>query len=354
MKKVIIFIFLVLILTMIKLDGSFKLSSIESIAISSKLQSFNQTKYVESVYIYDDNGLILKTDKIIEKKLFDKKVKQHKEKFGKNSQIVELEEIILASIGPGFEFDDSEGGTGISPTVTKTKFVSTTYKIYNMVATYNPSVGVSGEFEVTTTLTWVINPQMRLLDFISIGFLDNVQLESACFNQNIRIDRVNNQCPSGTQEYPDITAKFSFKKSYESNYVQFNITNHQRVVNGSHYQHYSYDLSKSFLGVDFELPVDTNVEGGGSGGGSTIYYIHENYYDFKIELRAIFTPTVNSLNGTTFVGLYAHQIGLGTFDWGSVSITPVYPYFSYSTSLFVDDPEFDAGIGGTIIFSNLS
>lgn len=316
--------------------------------------TFEKEQYIETKYVYTDEEILEQTDTVLSKEDYDYKVYKHKEKYGNDSfeKVIGSQDIMQTSTIMVIENLD-DGGGGTSSTITKTKYESTSYKIFTLVGTYYSTIGTSGEFFVKTTLKWSITPTVRLVDLISLAFIDNVQIKGACYLNNTKVNYVNNQCPTGAQEYPDLEGRFYYTRSYESNYVPYYTTNYQVVVNGSQYTKYSYNVNESYMGVDFVLPSDVIASGGGSSGGSTIYYIYEKYYNFYFTLEARFTPTVTSINGTTFLGWYAHQTGTGKLDWGNVSISPVYPFFSYSTSFWVDDPSYDAGIGGTIIFSNI-
>jgi hypothetical protein len=101
------------------------------------------------------------------------------------------------------------------------------------------------------------------------------------------------------------------------------------------------------LGVEYDLPVNVVASGRG-------YYYSKTYSNFKMKLVSEWTPTVSSITGTTFSGWYTHQVGAGSIDWGNISVSPAPPYFSYSTSFWVDDPSFDDGIGGHIIFQDIN
>lgn len=231
-----------------------------------------------------------------------------------------------------FIFDDSGDGGSSSypdPVVESNYPPSTTYKDFDMYGVYYYDIGTQGQFYVNVKMKWLTTPSRRYTDVIAIGFLGNVQLA----NYN------------GTSN-PDIYSEFTYKNYSSMSGQGTTITYPEEKVYPHNTSSYVYDLSERKLLVPYDLPQDIV----GAGGGYSVASINSNF-EFLLEAR--FNPTITNLAGATFAGTYLHQIGSGYPDWGNLSITTTPPFFSYSTSFWVNDPSYDSGIGATLIFENL-
>lgn len=101
------------------------------------------------------------------------------------------------------------------------------------------------------------------------------------------------------------------------------------------------------MAVEHKLPINNDVH-------HPNYWYKRSYHSLKQSLEVEFkvkNPTY--LYHTTFQCGHMHQIGSGHVDWGQISVSPTYPYLSYSNRFWVDDPKFDKVVGGSLIFEDL-
>jgi len=290
--------------------------------ISSEILSYN----VETTYIIEDDLMVSKTDEILNDTEFQRRVEV--------AESLDEKQISIApSKNANFEILGSDGGTSSDVIITKSEY--TEYKTFNMYSVYYADEGNYGEFYLRILLTWKKEPKTRMTDILTVAFMDNVQLKSELVNG---------------QYYPVIHSEFSYSHYYYSisQYHTYGPYNTQESVSfdGSDSNLYNYNVNEQYIGVEYELPDDSNVTGYGVS-------IVNKYTDFTMKLTLEFTPTVTTLNGTTFSGFYVHQTGAGNIDWGDISVTYMPPFFSYSTALWQNDPSFDNGIGGNVIFEDL-
>lgn len=244
------------------------------------------------------------------------------------------DELLIPSVDDSFQVQsmiiidgDLGGGSGL----VQTKKVVSDIKTYTMYAVFFVEKGNVGEFYLRTTVDWLVNPNHRFVDLLTIGFMDNVMLKP------VQVDG---------QYFPSINSTFTYKETYTSNYSPTKIKEYRIQLDGSDVNNYAYSPNEGLLGLEYDLPSNFGAGGGG-------YYFNYLYSDFHINLQTEWTPTTTAINGTTFSGWYSHQIGAGSIDWGQVSISPTPPYFSYNTSFWVDDPTFDSGIGGHVMYANI-
>lgn len=219
-----------------------------------------------------------------------------------------------------------------------TTYRTTEYKKMTVTGTYFRNADTMGEFFVKVNLEWRKEPRRRLEDVIGIAFSDNIQMKSEYID--------------GAQ-YAQFSSKFMYTERYfhiyGSNYEGPTYTNKVEYVNGLNVDRYNYDIDEGIM-VSYNLPADSY-----SDLSSSVYPLvySYDYSDFVITLSASFIPKQAGINAATFAGVYEHQIGLGSIDWGNVSISPMPPYFSYNTSIWVNDPNYDDPIAGQIFFENL-
>jgi hypothetical protein len=285
---------------------------------------------VETTYIIEDDLVVSQQDEILNDTEFQRRVE-----VSKSLDEEEKQTSIVRSIGPDFEFEGPDGGGGCTlDDVTKTKYEYTEYKTFDMYSVYYANKGNYGEFYLRILLTWKKEPEKRMTDILTVGFMDNVQLKSELVNG---------------QYYPSIHSEFSYDYNRVSSTVSDTSYTTQRQtisIDGSDSNLYNYNVNEQYIGVEYELPQDVNIV------TDTLMFF-ETYSDFEMKLTLEFTPTITTLNGTTFSGFYLHQTGSGTIDWGDIYVTYMPPYFSYSLSVLEDDPTFDNGIGGNVIFEDL-
>lgn len=272
-----------------------------------------QNQYVESVYEEDESGLVTNVENnyISEKEM--------------KNRVLQSEEPIITY------------AKNSSAYTTRT----TEYKYMTVNATYYDSEGTLGTFYVRVTLKWLKEPAKRYEDVISIAFADNVQITSEYINGN---------------QYPRFTATFSYRQEYRYSYVSIlgtdynsSTTYHNVSKNGANTGSYRYDIDEG-VSIKFVLPKETHVYNSGSGWSQTYDIDH---YDLYLTLEGRFIPKQQGINATSFAGVYEHQTGSGSIDWGNVSISPAPPYFSYSTSFWVNDPTFDDPLGAPVFFEDL-
>jgi hypothetical protein len=282
---------------------------------------------IESIYTFENDDLLSQVDTLITDQEMEKRVENYNESIESNFEFSSFSR--SKTINEITSFDGGGSGTN---NITRTKYESTTYKTYSMYGVYYADQGNNGQFYLKITLDWKITPVKRFVDLITVGFMDNVMLQEEYI--------------SG-QYYPNIYSEFKYTETIQSSFYGPIVTNYSIVVEGNDYNDYSYNQNEGILGVEYDLPVNVVASGRG-------YYYSKTYSNFKMKLVSEWTPTVSSITGTTFSGWYTHQVGAGSIDWGNISVSPAPPYFSYSTSFWVDDPSFDDGIGGHIIFQDIN
>ncbi|QWB95893.1 hypothetical protein KHQ89_08325 [Mycoplasmatota bacterium] len=291
--------------------------------ISSEILSYN----VETTYIIEDDLVVSQKDKILNDTEFQRRVEVSKslDKEEKQTSIVTSKNANFEIVGTGGTSDD----------VIKTKYEYTEYKIFDMYSVYYADEGNYGEFYLRIKLTWKKEPKKRMTDILTVGFMDNVQLKSEIVNG---------------QFYPSIHSEFSYDYFHITSTISGTYgphIGHETIsIDGSDSNLYNYNVNEQYIGVEYELPNDININ-------DSTYSMYSRYTNFEMELTLEFTPTVTTLNGTTFSGFYVHQTGAGSIDWGDISVTYMPPFFSYSTRFWQDDPTFDNGIGGNVIFEDL-
>ncbi len=215
--------------------------------------------------------------------------------------------------------------------IEREKVEDTEYKYFRLYGYYDPNVGNNGEFYVSVEFEWLKEPSRRYVDLITIGFMDNIMLAESLIDN---------------QFYPDLYSKFTYTQYNYATYIGSTSTYHVEEIDGSDYTDYSYNINEGLLGFEYDMPVDTYAGGRG--------YVYINTYtNFKMFVETRWTPTVSTISGTTISASYSHQIGSGRIDWGRINVSPLPPYISYSTSFWVNDPNFDDGIGGHIIFQEI-
>ncbi len=215
---------------------------------------------------------------------------------------------------------------------------TTEYKKMTVTGTYYRNADTMGEFFVKVNLEWKKLPRRRLEDVIGISFSDNIQMKSTYIN--------------GAQ-YPEFESKFYYTERYfhidGTTYEGPTYTQKFNQVTGTDTGQYSYNIDEGIM-VLYDLPNNVYSDLGNA------YYplVYDySYSDFFITLSASFIPKQAGINAATFAGVYEHQTGLGRIDWGEISISPMPPYFSYNTSFWVNDPNYDDPVAGQIFFENL-
>jgi superfamily I DNA and/or RNA helicase len=292
--------------------------------ISSEILSYN----VETTYKIEDDLVVSKTDEILNDTEFQRRIE-----VSKSLDEAEKQTSIVTTKYANFEIIEPGGGT--LDDVTKTKHEYTEYKTFDMYSVYYSDEGNYGEFYVRVLLTWEKEPKKRMTDILTIAYMDNVQLKSELING---------------QYYPSLHSSFNYDYYRHSNstYGSYGpVTGHESVIiDGSDYTQYNYNVNEQYIGIEYQLPEDVYLNGHG-------VLIDHYYENFVMELTLEFTPIITTLNGTTFSGFYVHQTGAGNIDWGDISVTYMPPFFSYSLDFWQNDPSFDDGIGGNVIFEDL-
>lgn len=292
--------------------------------ISSEILSYN----VETTYIIEDDLVVSQTDEILNDTEFQRRIE-----VSKSLDEAEKQTSIVTTKYANFEIVEPGGGT--SDDVTKTKHEYTEYKTFDMYSVYYSDEENYGEFYLRILLTWKKEPKKRMTDILTIAYMDNVQLKSELVNG---------------QFYPSIHSEFSYDYFRVTSTVSGTYgphIGHETIsIDGSDSNLYNYNVNEQYIGVEYELPKDININ-------DSTYSMLSKYTNFVMELTLEFTPTITTLNGTTFSGFYVHQTGAGNIDWGDISVTYMPPFFSYSTTFWQNDPSFDDGIGGNVIFEDL-
>ncbi len=221
--------------------------------------------------------------------------------------------------------------------------VTIDYKKLTITGTYYYDQEDEGLFFIKVNVEYLDTPNDRYEDMLAINFTDDIQLKS--------------YYSSGSQ-YIDFEAKITYTEHFFQDYkhqygnpiYEDRTTEKEVVITGESVGQYNHDLNKH-IAVKFQLPKDEVWDYT----GEIVDQYHEyEYYDFFFTMEANFIPQVTNLNACGFAGVFIHQNGFGSIDWGKITFTPTYPYFSYSTSIWVNDPNFDATVAKEIMFENLS
>ena len=239
----------------------------------------------------------------------------------------------------------SELNSSIVPNATypsESSSVTVDYKYLTINGTYYYDQENEGVFFVKVNVEWLDTPPKRYEDIISINFTDDVQLKSYY---------------SGGNQQADFTAKFTYMEHFYQDYkhqygnpiFEDRTTEKEDIITAENTGKYNYDLN-SHIAVKFALPRDERYDYE----NEIVDQFHTyTYYDFFFTLEANFVPQFNNLNACAFAGVFIHQNGSGAIDWGNITFTPQYPYFSYSTSFWVNDPNFDSTVSKEIMFENI-
>lgn len=297
----------------------------------------NQSQYIESIYIEDETGIItnIENNYITEQEAYEGIVAE--EQRDEQLQINNINFDYNKINNDQMVINATNSTTGKSEYTSRT----TEYKYMTVNATYYSSSTTQGEFYVRTTLKWLKTPKKRFEDIISIAFADNVQMTSEYISGN---------------QYPKFDATFTYREEYRYSYISIlgNDINsetryHSKSIKGNNVNDYRYNIDEG-ASIKFQLPKDTNSYTSGSGWSRSL---NINHYDFYMTLEGRFIPKQQGINATSFAGIFEHQTGSGSIDWGNVSISPAPPYFSYSTSFWINDPNFDEVLAAPIFFENL-
>lgn len=290
--------------------------------------------YIKTTTIKNKDGHIFESDEEISKEQAYKEISENKE-----SERESKSNSSPNRVSPDKDFDFIDDGGSGAPTESSNTTVD--YKHLKITGSYYKEQGNLGTFFVKVNLEWLRPPKERLNDIISINIADNLQIKSEYIN--------------GSQ-YPKFNSKLMYDEKYsmmysspisEDEYIE-ELISHEVVYNGDDINNYTYKIDQG-IGVSFQLPSD--VETNLSQNNSVLIYNY-NYTNFYITLSAEFIPKQQGINATTFAGTYQHQTGKGKIDWGNVTFSTTPPYFSYSTSFWVNDPTFET-IGNQIFFEDL-
>ena len=221
--------------------------------------------------------------------------------------------------------------------------VTIDYKKLTITGTYYYDQEDEGLFFVKVNVEYLDTPYDRYEDILAINFTDDIQLKSYY---------------SGSNQYIDFEARFSYTEHFFQDYkhqygdpiYEDRTTEKEVLITGEDVGQYHHDLNKH-IAVKFQLPKDEVWDYT----GEIVDQYHEyEYYDFFFTMEANFIPQITNLNACGFAGVFIHQNGAGSIDWGKITFSPAYPYFSYSTSIWVNDPNFDATVAKEIMFENLN
>lgn len=296
--------------------------------MSRTIKSNFVVKYnVETTYTYEDDKLISQENKYLSDDEMKVKVQEAKNSKDKNLQKSDGSTVVTPYI-----IVDGGGLGGGSSDIIRDKYEVDDYKTFYLYGVFYSDQGNYGEFSLRVEVDWLVAPYcatyQSFVDLITIGFMTNVMLKETYI--------------SG-QYYPSLHSHFEYNRE---TYVEFDgsytYTEYNIDVYGNDIYDYKYNPTTGILGFEYEMPYVMDGQGG---------YVHNS--DLKMTVDTDFTVTDSSINGTTFSAWYSHQIGSGHIDWGQISISPTYPYFSYSTRWWINDPNFDDGIGGNIIFQDI-
>ncbi len=200
----------------------------------------------------------------------------------------------------------------------------------------NSEANRSGQFFVNVTINWTPQPPHFYNEIVGIVFADNLQ------SNGVYID--------GSQ-YPEFTGKMF----YDVHHYEEDLTN-MKVIDDYYSgantidlkgNDYIYIIDRTIL-TKFTLPKDKNID-------TTSALIKRkgyiDYYNYEVNLSGYFVSKYHDIARTSFAGLYVHQSGTGSINWGNITISASEPYFSYSMSPGTNDPNFDKPLSKTVFLT---
>lgn len=189
------------------------------------------------------------------------------------------------------------------------------------------------QFYVNVNINWTPQPPHFYNEVVGIVFADNVQANGIYI---------------GDAQYPEFTAKLF----YDVHHYEEDLTN-MKVIDDYYSQtktidlksnDYVYVIDRALL-TRFSLPKDWDIDTLSARIKRKGYI---DYYNYEVNLSGYFASKYHDIARTSFAGLYVHQGGTGTINWGNVTISSSEPYFSYSMSPGSNDPNFDLPLSKTV------
>lgn len=263
-------------------------------------QVFSETSYYEEVYSVVDGETTTVSNKLT-KSVYEAKVAAKQE---------------VNSI--------SEQTTPILASATVTATNSTAYKTMTVTGSYSTS---TQKFFIRNTVHWDMTPLVRLSDIISISHTSNVGASMVLYNGN-QVADYKSKLVYGTNVYDSRAGGIQSVTTFHSDY--YNIANCLNVC---------FETELYGIFSTHNLPDDNLV----------FYYNYPYSYVYGYvvlsmysSLEGYFSPKIPNLIFESFHGAYRHMIDGGTVYLGSVGLSPIAPYISYTPGYQSNPPEFDS------------
>lgn len=274
-------------------------------------QVFSETSYYEEVYSVIDGETTTVSNELT-KSVYDAKVAAKQEV---NSLSVQTTPMLASS------------------TVTATS--STSYKTMTVSGSFSTS---TQKFFIRNTVYWDVLPDMRLKDIISITHTSNVGANMVLYN-GYQVAEYVSRLVYITNFYD--TRPGAVPTVPTTHIVPYSIASCLNVCFETElYGIYStHKLPKNDLKSTYVYPY-TYVYGDVV---SSIYSTLEGY----------FSPKIPNLIFESFHGAYRHMVSGGTVYLGSIGLTPITPYISYTPGYQINPPVYDSTQGAQVnVYTN--
>ncbi len=300
------------------------------------------------------DGKTVSTIHNLSKEEYQKKLKKYKDDKEK-----ELNDIISYSVlGAGFEFDDggdSGGGGDVPPMISKDGYNNNSFFSISIQATYFPTYGQYGELYYWMKVEWDSVQDDGLIDLLNIAYTELFKPKFVYYNNNEEVlPDINGNYPAGSEEHAKIYSKMQY---HLFNYTVVNgemfvsiDEDREEVVVGSDDDIYEYTPNERTIMVPYEVPESFFITYSDFG---LMFTQGQIVSELQFEFETVLIPSTSEINSIDILGTYVHQFSGWKIDPGRITLTPIYPYVTYSGISLEPVPEFNS-IGYTIGFNDLS